>query len=187
MNHDYITINDNEFVHLSTVKRLRMVTAREREELAGLGEHVDAQRFNTRVDYAGGKKSYVPETLADITAQGVKLVEVDHGAFVPAQHIGRVRNLTEQDRTRFEQRNGRPLRSDFKAEIETRAGKVLSTLDGAAVMQRISRAQHPINAPAHNGNGQNQSMAQKRDAAMSNAKPRSRSAGREPAREPEVR
>lgn len=42
-------------------------------------------------------------------------------------------------------------------------------------------------SPAHNGNAPAQSMAQKRDAAMSNAKPRTRKAGRARSREPEAR
>ena len=175
---EYIKINGGEHVHLSDVKRLRTISDSDRTSLASLGDHVDADRFNTRIDHANNSTSYAPETVADIAEQGVALVQVDKEAFVPKDNINRTRDLTEQDRQDFEQKTGRVLRSDFKSQIETRAGRVLATVDSGTVMRRMSQPYQP-NGPAApqqkepDGSGrevneQQQNLAQIRDALKEN-------------------
>jgi len=122
---DYIKINDGEHVHLSAVKRLRTVTDQERQSLAKLGDHVNAERFNTRIDYADNTKSYAPENIDQIAGQGVRLIEVENDTFVPKENIKSVKNISDKDRQGFEQRTGRPMRADFQSRIETKAGSVM--------------------------------------------------------------
>jgi len=178
---DHIQINGQEHIHLNAVRRLRVVTEEERESLSKLGPHVDANRFNTRLDHPGGKKSYARETIDQIAAQGVPLVEVDQGAFVPANGIGKVRDITPEDRASFEGRTGRSLRADYKSRIETHAGMVLSTYDSATVMNRIGRPYQPRGGPSESAQG----LAQQADAVMAQAAPaKSRSRGKQ--RQPDV-
>lgn len=137
---DYMTINSDELVPLAAVKRLRDVTEKDRTALRKLGEHVDPDRFRTRLEFADSARKFVPETIDDIARQDVALVEVDERAFVPAANIVTARNLTVQDRDDFEAKTKRPLRDEFKSEIETRAGKVLATVAAETVMHRLG---HP--------------------------------------------
>lgn len=179
---DFVQVNENEYIHLTGIKRMRVVTEKERASLAKLGAHVDASRFNTRLDQAGGSKSYAPETIDQIAAQGVALVEIDDGTFVPAKSIGKVRSITEQDRAGFQERTGRAMREDFQSRVETRAGMVLSTLDSQTIMERISRPYQPKGPESEQAEG----MAQDRDMVMAQAAPVSKGPSNAPQREPEI-
>jgi len=188
---DHIKLNETDYVHLTAVKRLSIVSERERESLADLGEHVDAERFHTRIDYADGNKSYAQESIDEIAGRGAALVDIGEGLYVPAAAIGRVRTLTDLDREKFKLNTGRTLRGEYKSQIETRAGMVLSTVESAAIMQRISRPYQPAQKaePEYDGvqkapAGEAPNLQQQRDAAMAKAKtqtraPRSRDRGRE--------
>ena len=135
---DYMKINTDELVPLHSVRRISAITDKDRESLAKLGDHVDAERFAMRIDYANGKKGYAPETAEDIRAQGVELLEIADDSFIPAANIVKARNLTAADRSDFEQKLGWAMRADFRSQVETRAGMVLATVDAAAVMNRLS-------------------------------------------------
>jgi len=148
---DHIIINDGEFVPIERVKRIREVSAEDRASLAKLGNHVDADRFNVRLDYADGGKSYAPESVDDIAKQ-VAIVQLDEDTFAPLQNIKKVKALNEQDRVRFEDRTGNPMREDFKSRIETSAGNMLSTADGETIMRRLrtpyKRGHENISSPS---------------------------------------
>ena len=47
---EYIEINDGQLIHLSKVKRIAPITQKERESLATLGAHVNAEKFQTRIE-----------------------------------------------------------------------------------------------------------------------------------------
>lgn len=170
---DYLQIDGEEYVHLSTVRRVRSVTDEERASLAKLGEHVDASRFNTRLDYDDNSKSYAPETIDQLSKQ-VPLLQVDDNTFVPQANVKQARKLTEKDRAGFERRTGRPMREDFVTRIRTTAGAVLSTADPQTIMRRMSQPYRPLqsekvigaNAPEQTGNGVD--MAGMRDQVMKN-------------------
>ena len=169
---DYIKINGGEHVHLSAVKRLRTVTDQERQSLARLGSHVNAERFNTRIDYADNTKSYAPENIDQIAGQGVRLIEVENNTFIPKENIKSVKNISDKDRQGFAERTGRPMRADFQSRIETKAGAILSTSQSSDVMFKMGRPYQPKDAKiiSQNGNtNQSQNMAAQRDAVMAKA------------------
>ena len=124
-----------------TVDPLRSVTDEDRESLSALNSRIDADRFQSRIDYADKTKNFIPESLADIAAQGLALVMIDdeNGVAVPADNIKKAKNLTDEDRARFENSTGKPMRADYLARIETRAGAVLATLRADMVIKRMSQ------------------------------------------------
>ena len=81
----HLSTNSGELTPLEDVKRVSIVTEAERQSLSELGPHVDATRFNTKIETSEGKKSYAPETINEISEQGIGLVRVNEGAYVPAE------------------------------------------------------------------------------------------------------
>lgn len=189
---DFIKIDGEDYVHLGSVKRLREITDAERQSLSELGEHVDASRFSTRIDYDDNSKSYVPETVEQLSRQA-KLIDIGEG-FVPAQNVKQARKLSQKDRASFEQRTGRELRADFVSRIKTSAGTVLSTAQPEAIMQQLGQPQRG-NSPKQatpSQPGQKpaqkpvQSMTEQRDQVMQNAAPLpSSQSGKQPTTQPE--
>lgn len=177
---DFINVNDGEFLHLLAVKRFRHITDDERASLAKL-ENVDADRFHTRIDEANGNKSYAPETIDQIAAQGVALVQIDKDTFVPRDNIGRVKEITNQDRKAFEKRTGRSMPKGFQSRVETKAGMVLSKAEASTIMHRMGR---PYRAKERQSPVL-KDMTQQRDTVMAKAASKSRSTKREHSREPQ--
>jgi len=138
---EYLSINGGELVPVRTVKKIGPVTDEDRESLSALNSRIDADRFHSRIDYADKTKNYVPESIDDLAAQGLALVTIDdeNGVAVPADNIKKAKNLTDEDRARFEASTGKPMRADYLARIETRAGAVLATLRADMVMKRMSQ------------------------------------------------
>lgn len=178
---DFINVNDGEFLHLLAVKRLRHITDEERASLAKLGKNVNADRFHTRIDEANGNKSYAPETIDEIAAQGVALVQIDKDTFVPRDNIGRVKIITDKDRAAFEERTGRPMGAAFLSRVETKAGLVLSRTDIPTIMQRMGQPYQARDVQTPKP----QEMTQQRDAVMAKAASKPRSNSREHPREPQ--
>lgn len=182
---DYIQVNGEEFIHLSMIRRIKAVTNEERQSLAKLGQHVDAERFNSRIDYDNNSKSYAAETIEQLSAQ-VPLLQIDDNAFVPQANVKQARKLSEQDRLDFEKRTGRPLREDFVTRIRTTAGAVLSTADPQTIMRRLGQPYRPsqsekvmgAKAPDQTGNGVD--MAGVRDQVMKNAAPAAKRETKQP-------
>ena len=179
---DFIKINGDNHMHLSTVKRLREVTDKERESLAELGPHINASDFNTRIDEAGRGKSYARETVDEIAMQGVPLVQIDEGAYVPAANVTSVRDLTNDDRKKFEKSTGRTLSEGFKSRLETRAGMVLATVDSQEIMDRMSRPYQPQASEPQAKGARN--MEQEADAVMDRAAKRPGKSVKQP--QPEI-
>ncbi|MEM7173279.1 MAG: hypothetical protein AAF530_24160 [Pseudomonadota bacterium] len=140
MTNEFIKVNSGNMVPLQNVKRIREVSEEDRKSLSELGEHVDAHKFRTRLEYKDGRRSFAAETLNDYLAQGVELVEIDQGAYVPTQNIISAKDLSPDDRQEIENRMGRPLRDEFCSQVETKAGTVLATIDAAKIMHRMA---HP--------------------------------------------
>ena len=142
MPQQFLNINSDELMPLSSVKRVRIVDDEDRKSLAKLGPHVKAARFNAQIDGVRGK-SYATETLDDLARQGVAFVQIDERAFVPAVNIIKARNLTPKDRKDFKERTGRDMRKEFKAQVETVAGNILASVPAETVMERMDRPYRP--------------------------------------------
>ena len=140
MTNEFIKVNGSNLIPLQTIKRIREVTGEDRISLSKLGEHVDAERYQTRLEYNDGRRSFAAETIPDFAAQGIDLVEIDQGAYIPAGNIISARDIDDRERKEIEDRMGRPLRAEFCAQVETKAGVVLATIDAAKVMWRMA---HP--------------------------------------------
>lgn len=141
MEKDYIQINERDLIPVATIRRLREVTDADRESLQKLGPQVDASRFRTRIDLADGAKRYAPESLAEIEDQGVPLIETGMGGFVIAANVVSASNLTLADRKDFEGRTGRSLSEQYRAQVDTRAGMVLSTVSAEVIMRWLNNPQ----------------------------------------------
>ena len=141
MSLEYLSINGGELVPVRTVKKIGPVTDEDRESLSALNSRIDADRFQSVVVFSDKSKNYVPESLDDLAAQGLALVVIDdeNGVTVPADNIKKAKNLTDEDRARFEASTGKSMRADYLARIETRAGPVLATLRADMVMKRMSQ------------------------------------------------
>ena len=137
---EFLKVNGGDLIPLQNVKRIRNVSEEDRESLSKLGAHVDAGKYQSRLDYADGRRSFATEAIDDFTEQGIAFVQIDDGAYVPANNILSARDLSADERKEFEARTGRPLREDFRARVDTRAGTVLATIDAAKVMHRMA---HP--------------------------------------------
>ncbi len=178
---DYLTLNNEEHLHISAVKRLSHITDEERQSLNKLGQHVNADRFNTRIDEQDGSKFYAAETINEFAEQGVALVQINERAFIPRKNIKRTKNLTDKDRGNFEQKTGRPMSEKFKSRIETNAGMVLANVDSATIMRRMGHPYQPSSSAPKN-------IAAQRDGIMANAKQpkpsRKNNLAREAPREP---
>ena len=164
----YLEINDGNFIHLSMVKRLRHVSEKERVSLASLGKHVDANKFNTRIDRTDGTKSYAQESVDEITTQGIPLVQVENDAFVPRDNIIQAKNISQNDRENYLARTGRPMRDDFKASLDTTAGRILATVDSRTVRQRMNQPYktHSVNPQQHVDTDMGTLPSQQHDASQ---------------------
>lgn len=145
MSFEYLKINGEELVPVANIRKISAITPKDRESLASLGDHVDAERFGSRIDYTDKSKGYVPETVEDFAGQGASLVEVDNGRFVLAGNIKTAKDLTDADRKSFESRTGRAMRADYMSRIEmkSRGGPVLATVRADMVMKRIAQPYRP--------------------------------------------
>ncbi|GJL94269.1 MAG: hypothetical protein DHS20C05_06740 [Hyphococcus sp.] len=140
MTNEFLRVNGGDLIPLNTIKRIRKVTDEDRKSLSALGPQVDANRFMTRLEFADGRKSYANEAISDFHIQGVALVQVDDGAFIPSDNIIKARDLSAEDRRVISDKIGRDLREDFCASVETKAGRILVTINAAEVMRRTA---HP--------------------------------------------
>ena len=156
----YLSINSGELTPLEDIKRLSIVTEADRQSLSKLGPHVDASRFNTKIETSDGQKSYAPETINEIAEQGVGFVRVNDGVYVPAANIQKARNLTDKDRNRFNERTGREMSEAYVSQVETKAGTVLAIEPAEQVLE--NRALE-LSSPAKR---EFVDMSQARDVAM---------------------
>ena len=71
MNKTHIRINDGELIPLYLVKRLRRVTDSDRKSLAQLGDHVNAELFQTRIEFADNAARFAKDSIDDIRRQDI--------------------------------------------------------------------------------------------------------------------
>ena len=147
---EYLEINEGQFVHVSMIKRVQNITDDERKSLQGLGKHVDADRFSTRIERPDGTKLYAQETIDEMASQGVPFVQVGDETFVPRNNIIQTKNISAKDRQSFKRSTGRDMPKRFLAQIETKAGKVLSPYEGKTVMKNIGAPYQPQTARPEN-------------------------------------
>ncbi len=140
---EFLRVNSGDLLPLNTVRRIREVTARDRESLSNLNEKLDVDTYQTRIELADGKCKYAIENISDYSEQGVELVKVDEGAYIPGDNIISARDLSEDDRREISDKIGRELRAEFISSVETTAGRILATIDAAKVMHRMAHPSLP--------------------------------------------
>jgi len=160
----YVTINDGELINLDAVRRIRPLTDEDRASLAQLGNNVEADKYNSRVELANRRQRLAEETVDEIAAKGVSLVQIDDESFVPRKNIISARNLTDEDRQAFERSTGREMSADLKSQVETSGGTVLAKYDAEEVMSRIGRPYQP--ATAMPGDAETPSASEQRQAML---------------------
>lgn len=173
----YLEINNGTFVPLSDIKRLSEITEKERQSLEQLGAHVDASKFNLRLDQKDGRKTYVRESLADLTQQGAKLVKLDAGTYVPKDNVLQVKRINDKDRNNFVEHTGRAMPGKFLTQVQTKAGLILSSYEPQEVMAAMER---PISPREKAVPKVENSLAAKRDEVLRQAEPATQSPPRSP-------
>ena len=162
----YLSINDGELLPIDTVKRISTIDQKERESISRLGDHVDPYRFNSKIETADGSKSYAPESVTEISQQGIGLVAITDTSFVPSANITKAKNISETDRARFSKSTGRPLPENFVSQIETKAGMVLSTEKAQTVLDRRGQVSKQSRSTPQRSETPNANMGQTRDDVM---------------------
>ena len=137
---EFLKVNGGDLLPLNNVRRIREVTEKDRVSLSRLNDKLDVDTYQTRIELADGQGKYAIEAISDFSDQGVGLVQVDIGAYIPADNIISARDLSGDDRRDISDRMGRELREDFIASVETKAGRVLATIEASKVMHRMA---HP--------------------------------------------
>lgn len=141
-----IIINGGSYVPIESIRRIRALTDEDRASLAERGNNVNAEKFNTRLEFSYRRQTLAEETVDEIASKGLTLVQIDDESFVPKNNIIKAKNLTEQDRAAYKERTGRDMRPELKSQVETVGGNVLSKSDAQEVMTRLSRPYQPVTA-----------------------------------------
>ena len=201
LTNQHIEIDDDNFVHLTMVKRLSFISDEERASLSGLENVQDPTKFSLRMDRKDGSKTYIPTSVDEIASQGIALVRVSDHQFVPLDNIIQAKAITHEDRETFTLNTGRQMNAEFQSQIETKAGKVLSPLEPREVMKRMGSpyqsqavrseapeaGENPINPTNEHQISENarsnMSMSEQREAVLKNAAPKQNSGAPEHPRE----
>jgi hypothetical protein len=143
MSPQYLTINLGDLIPLTGVKRVFIVDDDDRAWLAKKSKLIDPAKFNTKIEAAGGGKSFARQTLDELAQQGVSFVQITERAYVPASNIIKSHNLAELDFEQFLENTGRKLSEEFKSQVDTKAGNVLSIYSAEEIMDRLAHPYRP--------------------------------------------
>ncbi len=142
MSINYLTINEGDMMPVANVKRVLLVDESDRQWLENNTSLSDPSQYQTKIETAAGK-SFVRQSITELAQQGMAFVQVTDQAYVPAGNIIKARNLTPKDFERFQKNTGRELSTEFKSQVDTNAGNILSTFTAQQIMQRM---EHPLKA-----------------------------------------
>lgn len=135
-----LIINGGTAIPVSNVRRIRPVTDDDRARITKHTDYVDhAAKFNTQIQFADRSHKLATETLEQIRAQGIPLVDVGNDTYVPAANIKLAQPFTEQDAENAKARNV-TLSDTFRSRVETIAGQVMSTMQPADIINAREKA-----------------------------------------------
>jgi len=123
------------------ISDIRTIQPMSEEDQARLSERldVDGSQFNARITLANKTTQLARETIDELKAKGIALVNLGHDRFVPAANIMIAKPFSKAQAEALSEK-GYKLGHTFRATIETTAGIVLSTGHPQQVMDRKVKA-----------------------------------------------
>lgn len=135
-----LIINGGTAIPVSNVRRIRPVTDDDRARITKHTDYVeDAAKFNTQIQFADRSQKLATDTVEQIRAQGIPLVNLGNETYVPAANIKLAQAFTEQDAANAKARNV-TLSETFRSRVDTVAGQVLSSMEPIDVINAREKA-----------------------------------------------
>lgn len=133
-----LKLSNGNVIVVSDIKMIQPLTEADQ---AGLSERleVDGSQFHARITLGNKSTQLARETVDQLKAQGIALVDIGQDRFVPAANIMVAKPFSENQAKSLADK-GYKLGQEFKSTIETTAGIVLSTGQPQHVMDRKVRA-----------------------------------------------
>lgn len=133
-----LKINGGTVVPVSNVRRIKAIDDAERAKVAERYD-IEADAFNIQIEFADKSTKLARETLDQVRAQGIGLVNIGGDRFVPADNIKSADLLSKEDIAKMTEK-GLTLSQTFRSRVETTAGTLLSSATPAQVIERAEKA-----------------------------------------------
>ena len=134
-----IKINSGSLVPADAIRFIRPIDDTERARLVErYGE--DASGFNVSIQFADKSSKLATQTLDEVRAQGIGLVNIGADRHVVADNIRQADPFTADDAKKLTEGKGYQMNQTFRSRVDTTAGTLLSSATPEQVMQRRSKA-----------------------------------------------
>ena len=134
-----IKINKGSLVPSDTIRFIRPIDDTERTRLVErYGE--DAAGFNVSIQFVDKSSKLATQTLDEVRAQGIGLVNIGADRHVVAENIKGADPFTADDAKKLTEGKGYQMNQTFRSRVDTTAGPLLSSATPEQVMQRRAKA-----------------------------------------------
>lgn len=133
-----LKLSNGNVIALADIKLIQPMSEEDQTQLSERLQ-VDGAQFNSRITLANKSTQLARETIDELKAQGVGLVNLGHDRFVPAANIMVAKPFSKEQAGALSEK-GYKLGHTFRATVETTAGIVLSTGHPQQVMDRKVKA-----------------------------------------------
>ena len=134
-----IKLNKGSLVPSDTVCFIRPIDDTERARLVErYGE--DAAGFNVSIQFADKSSKLAVQTLDEVRAQGIGLVNIGADRHVIADNIKSADPFTADDAKKLTEGKGYQMNQTFRSRVDTTAVPLLSSATPNQVMQRRAKA-----------------------------------------------
>lgn len=135
-----LKINGGTAVPVSAIRRIRPVTDEDRSRIAQRYDQVeDASKYQLQIEFADKTSKLATDSLDEIRAQGVAIVNLGGDRYVPAVNIKFAQPFTKQDAEKIKDKDY-TLSQNFRSRVETTAGTLLSSATPAQIIERREKA-----------------------------------------------
>ncbi len=132
-----LRINGDTVLAVAEIKEIRSLTDEDRKRMKKDLPHVDANKFNTRIE-TESRVRYAQETIEQM---GLGLVEFVPGRFVPASNIESATEISKDETAKLAKDDRYTLKHKFASRVELKSGKIkLSTLTADRLMNNRNLA-----------------------------------------------
>ena len=141
-----IKINSGNLIPADTIRFIRPI---DDEERARLVERygADASGFNVSIQFADRSSKLATQTLDELRAQGIGLVNIGANRHVVAENIKQAAPFNAEDAKKLTEGKGYQITQTFRSRVDTTAGPLLSSATPEQVMQRRAKALAGPTAP----------------------------------------
>lgn len=138
-----IKLSNGNVIATTDIKMIQPLTDADRTQLSERLQ-IDGSQFNARITFSNKTTQLARETVDDLKANGLALVNAGHDRFLPASNILVAKPFSKDQATALAEK-GYKLSHTFRSTVETTAGIVLSTGQPQQVMDRKVRALGLVN------------------------------------------